>query len=188
VLSPNGDGVADTQTLAYRVARPSNVVATLTGPAGTKITLVDGPQAPGLHTIDWNGTAGTSLAPEGAWTFSLTATDDRGVTTSAQRTFSLDDTLSSLAVATGRGGLPTATFQLTRPASVVVRIERPNGVPVATVRSGSDAAGPQRVTWRGLIGRRLAPRGRYQADVEAKSSVGTSSLTALFSFRPHKRH
>jgi flagellar hook assembly protein FlgD len=188
VLSPNGDGVGESETLSYRVARPSNVVATLAGPGGTRLMLADGAQPVGVHTIEWNGTDGGVLAPEGAWTFSVTATDDRGVTTSAERTFSLDDTLLSLSVRSGSGGLPTATFQLTRPATVSIRIERPNGVRVATVRSGSVPAGLERVTWRGRLGRRQAPHGRYQFDVQAKSSVGMSSLTALFSLRSHTRH
>jgi hypothetical protein len=181
VLSPNGDGFGDSQTLSYRLARPSNVVAILSGPGGTKITLANGAQPPGQYTVPWSG----SGAPEGAWTFDVTATDDRGVTTSARRTFSLDDTLSSLAVTTGSRGLPTAAFQLSRAATVVLRIERANGVPVATLRLGSLAAGPQHATWRGLIGKSRAPGGRYRVDVVATSSVGTSSLAALFSFRPH---
>ena len=188
VLSPNGDGVGDSETLSYRVVRPSNVVATLDGPGGRQLTLVNGAQPPGLYTLDWDGTAGGSPAPEGSWTFTVTGTDDRNITTSAQRTFSLDDTLSSLAIGIGSRGLPTATFQLARPATVVVRIERTNGVAVATLRVGQLAAGPQHVTWRGLIGKLVAPRGRYAMDVVATSSIGTSSLAALFSFRPHLRH
>jgi hypothetical protein len=189
VLSPNGDGAGDTETLAYRLARPSNVVATLAGPGGGKLTLANGAEPAGLHTLPWNGTNGSSPAPEGAWTFAVTATDDdRKVTTSAQRTFSLDDTLSSLNVKSASRGQATATFQLTRKADVVVRIERPNGIPVASFRLASRPAGAQRVTWRGRVGRRSAPRGRYRADVEATSSVGTSSLAAFFSFRPHPRH
>jgi hypothetical protein len=188
VLSPNGDGVGDSETLSYRVVRSSDVVGTLTGPDGTKITLVNGAESPGLHTVGWNGSNSGAPAPEGTWTFTVTATDDRNIATSAQRTFSLDDTLSSLAVKIGRRGLPTATFRLTRTASVVVRIERRDGLPVATFRRGVRTAGMQHVTWRGRIGRRPAPRGRYKVEVEAKSSVGTSSLLALFSFRPHPRH
>ena len=188
VLSPNGDGAGDSETLAYRIVRPSDVVATLAGPGGSKITLADAAESPGMHTFTWNGAAGGSLAREGGWTFAVTATDDRQVTTSAQRTFSLDDTLSSLAARTGRRGLPTATFRLTRTATVVVRIERLNGVPVATLASGSRAAGPQHVTWRGRIGPRTAPRGRYKVEVDATSSVGTSALAATFSFAPHTRH
>ncbi len=189
VLSPNGDGVGDTVTLSYRLARPSEVVATLSGPGGSRITLAKGPEAPGLQRIPWDGRSAGALAPEGDWTFAVSAKDDRGVATTAQRTFLLDDTLSALAVRIGSRGLPTATFQLARPADVVVQIVRPNGLPVTTVRSGPAAAGSQRVTWRGRIGGHAAPRGNYRLAVEATSSVGTSSLVStLFSFRPHTRH
>jgi flagellar hook assembly protein FlgD len=181
VLSPNGDGVADTETLSYRLARPSTVSATLSGPGGTKITLASGAEPASLQRISWNGTNGGSPAPEGSWTFTVTATDDRNVTTSASRPFSLDDTLSSLAVRPGGA----ATFQLRRPADVVVQVERPNGVPVATVRSGSLPAGPQQAIWNGTIAGRPAPKGRYLMDVEATSAVGSSSLSAFFSFLPH---
>lgn len=188
VLSPNGDGAGDTETLAYRLARPSNVVATLAGPDGTKIPLANTALGRGLHRFAWNGSDSGAPAPEGEWKFTVTATDDRNVTTTAERTFSLDETLSSLAVAIAGRGLPTATFRLARPADVLVQVERRNGVPVATLRSGPRAAGPERVTWRGRIDRRPAPRGRYKLYVEATSSVGTSSLVAPFSFRPHTRH
>ena len=187
VLSPNGDGVGDTETLSYRVVRPSQVVATLSGPNGTKIPLANGAESPGVHTLTWNGTDGGSLAPEGKWTFTVTGTDDRSIATTATRTFSLDDTLSSLAVHAGPGSA-TATFQLTRPATVVVQVERPTGVPVATLRSGKLVAGAERLTWRGRIGGGLsASSGRYQVAVQATSPVGTSSLVAPFSFRAHKR-
>jgi hypothetical protein len=188
VLSPNGDGVGDVESLSYRVVRPSDIVATLTGPAGAKITVADASQSPGLQSFEWNGENGGSLAPEGDWTFTVTGTDDRHVKTTAQRTFSLDNTLSSLAVRIGRRGRPTASFQLTRAADMVVQIARRNGVAVAKLLSGPLSPGAHRVTWRGRIGRRPAPRGRYKVVVEATSSVGTSSLAAVFSFRPHKRH
>jgi len=188
VLSPNGDGVGDVESLSYRVARPSHVVASLAGPGGTEITLANGAESPGVHALAWDGTEHGSPAPEGKWTFTVTGTDDRNVTTSAQRTFSLDDTLSSLALTVGRHGLPIATFSLTRAATVVVQVQRLNGVPVATLRSGQQAAGPERVTWRGRIDGRPAPSGRYQVAVQATSSVGTSSLAVPFSYRAHTRH
>ena len=188
VLSPNGDGVGDTESFSYRLARPSHVVATLAGPGGAKITLADGAQPRGLHALGWNGKAGGLASPEGQWTFTVAGTDDRNVATSAQRTFSLDDTLSSLALTTDSKGVPTATFLLTRSATVLVQIQRPNGVPVATLRSGQQAAGPESVTWRGRIGRHRAPGGRYQVAVQATSSIGTSSLAAPFSLPAHMRH
>jgi hypothetical protein len=187
VLSPNGDGVGDTEGFSYRVVRPSHVVASLAGPGGAEVTLASGAQTPGLHSVAWNGKSGGTVAAEGQWTFTITGTDDQNVTTSAQRTFSLDDTLSSLAVA-GGDGFPTATFQLTRGAMVVVQIQRLNGVPVATLRSGQLTAGAQQVKWLGKIGRHRAPSGRYIVAVQATSSVGTSSLEALFSWRAHTRH
>jgi flagellar hook assembly protein FlgD len=186
VLSPNGDGVGDTETLSYRVARPSKLVATLSGPAGAKVTLASAQVSPGLHSFTWNGTASGSPAAEGKWTFSVTATDDRNVTTSAQRTFSLDDTLSTLAVAAGKA--PTASFVLTRPASVLVQIQRRNGVPVATLRRGAQQPGPERVTWHGRIAGRRAPTGRYEFAVQAQSSIGASSLATQFTYRSRKRH
>ena len=188
VLSPNGDGVGDSETFWFRVARPSKVVATLSGPNGAKATLANGSEAPGLHVLGWNGTIGASLAAEGKWTFTVTATDDRGVTTSAQRTFSLDDTLSSLAVATGADRLPTASFRLTRQATVLVQIQRRNGVAVATLERGVRQAGPERVTWHGRGNRHRAPSGRYEVAVQATSSVGTSSLAAPFTYRSPRRH
>jgi flagellar hook assembly protein FlgD len=188
VLSPNGDGVGDLEGFSYSVARPSHVVASLGGPGGAEVRLANGAASPGLHTIGWNGTIGGSPAPEGKWTFTVTGTDDRSVTTSAQRAFSLDDTLSSLALTFGGPGLPTATFKLTRAATVVVQIQRPSGVPVATLRSGSQAAGTEQVTWHGRIGQRRAPGGHYQLMVQATSSIGTSSLKAPFSLRAHKHH
>ena len=36
---------------------------------------------PELHTLAWDGTIGGSPAPEGKWTFTVTGTDDRNVTT-----------------------------------------------------------------------------------------------------------
>ena len=35
VVSPNGDGVAETQELSFKVVRPSTTTATLTAPDGT---------------------------------------------------------------------------------------------------------------------------------------------------------
>jgi Phosphodiester glycosidase len=188
VLSPNGDGVGDLESLSYRVANPSHVVASLAGPGGAQIPLANDAESAAVHVLAWDGKVGGSPAAEGKWTFTVTGTDDRNITTSAQRTFSLDDTLSSLALTIGAKGLPTATFDLTRAATVVVQIQRLNGVPVATLRSGPQAAGPEHVAWGGRIGRHRAPGGHYQVVVQATSTVGTSSLAAPFSLPAHKRH
>jgi hypothetical protein len=184
VLSPNGDGAGDTESFSYRVARPSHVIATLKGPGGATITLADDSESAGLHVLGWNGKVQGSPAAEGKWTLTVTGTDDRTITTSAQRTFALDDTLSSLVLELHHR-LPRATFLLTRAAKVVIQIQRPNGVPVVTLRSGQRAAGPEHASWRGRIDGHPAPVGRYQLVVQATSPVGTSSLAAPFSLSAH---
>jgi len=182
----NGDGYSD--LVSASLTGTGLLLSDGKGGYQAPVTLPSGAESAGLHTLAWDGVIAGSSAPEGKWTFIVTGTDDRNVTSSAQRTFSLDDTLSSLAVTIGRGGRPTATFQLTRAASVVVQVQRSNGVPVATLRSGPRAAGPEHATWRGRIDGRRAPAGRYLVAVRAKSSVGTSSLAAPFSWRAHTRH
>ncbi len=134
VLSPNGDGVADTEAFSYRVVRPSDVVATLSGPGGAKVTLRSGVESRGLYTVGWNGTAGGSPAPEGTWTFTVTGTDDRKVTTTAQRAFSLDDTLSSLALDARQPRAPDRDVQ------AVARGDGPRAGPAAERHRGGDAA------------------------------------------------
>ncbi len=47
VVSPNGDGVAETQKLSYKVVRPSTVTATLTAPDGTVAWQEAGEREPG---------------------------------------------------------------------------------------------------------------------------------------------
>ncbi|HVS86388.1 MAG TPA: phosphodiester glycosidase family protein [Gaiellaceae bacterium] len=171
VLSPNGDGVADTESFAYKTVRPAHVTAAVTGPAGATVVLADDQEQPGVHTLAWDGAA----AAEGAWTFTVTAADDLGRTTSAQRAFTLDDTLGALSIAPPA----TATFQLTRAATVVVTAERRNGVAVATLLDSQLQPGPQTVTWdgAGADGKKL-PAGGYQIHVVATSAIGRSELTA----------
>jgi flagellar hook assembly protein FlgD len=182
-VSPNGDGVGDTQTLAYKLVRPSHVTATLTGPGGATLTLASDDEQPGVHTLTWDGRNGDgSVAAEGSWRFVVSATDDLGRASTAERDFTLDDTLGSLAVARPSGnGAAAASFQLTRSASVVVTVERRNGIVVATLLHKTVAPGPKTVAWdgRGANGK-TAPNGGYQVHVEATSVVGTVSLTAPF--------
>lgn len=188
VFSPNGDGVADTETLSYRLVRPANVVATLSGPGGASVQIASDAEQPGLHTFTWDGRAGGTPAPEGAWTFDVSATDDRDVTTTAERPFTLDDTLSSLSVVPGPNHGRAAVFQLTREADVVVTLSRRNGVTLKTVLSRTLEAGQQQVTWNGRIDGKPAPRGVYTMHVQATGSIGTSSLAATFSWAPHTHH
>lgn len=192
VYSPNGDGVGETQQLAYKLVRKANVRATLTGPDGVVRVVDEGPRDSGWYRFPFNGTdlVTGAVLPEGAWRWSVAITDETGAPSTADRTFSYDKTLGSIRVAPTlvrvrkTGGTLTASAQLTRPADLTLRIETVPGTVVATVAGGRRAAGDAAVTWNGrLAGGGLAPSGRYVARLVATGAAGTSDLQAPFTVR-----
>ena len=164
-LSPNGDGVDDMQTFTYKVVRPSQVTAAVVGPGNATVTLAQDTEQPGVHTLQWDGAG----AAEGNWRFTVTATDDTGRTTTADRSFALNQTLGSLVVTPTASGL-TAGFQLAHPATVTVTVENGNGIVIATLISRKLNAGSQSVTWTGKAG------SGYQVRVVAANSIGKATL------------
>ncbi|HET8527680.1 MAG TPA: phosphodiester glycosidase family protein [Gaiellaceae bacterium] len=170
VVSPNGDGVDDTQTFTYKLVRPSQVTASLAGPgrAAAPIVLAQDAEQPGVHTLTWDAKG----AAEGQWTFSVTGVDDLGRTTTAQRPFAVDLTLGSVAVAG-----TTVSFQLARPADVTVTVENANGITVATLLAKKLGAGAQQVTWNG------SPRTGYRVQVTATNATGSVTQTVPFGSR-----
>src|SRR5207253_2350137 len=184
VFSPNGDGVAETETLAYRLVRPSNVAVTVSG-NGVDLQLESGQRAPGLHTFTFTGRSSAgAVYPEGGYRFTVTATDDQGRSSRADRLFALNDTLGSLAVTPAsvrlqrphRGAL-AVTFELARASDVDVTVETKSGIVIATVSSGKLAPGPQKVLWDGRAATGKLPfGGAYVARVQASNTVGTVEL------------
>jgi flagellar hook assembly protein FlgD len=192
VLSPNGDGVDDMQTFTYRLVRASTVTATLVGPDHSVRTLVQEGEQPGAHTLQWDGhTPAGATAAEGSWKLSVTAVDDRGVSSVAERQFALNDTLGSLQAAPASAqlapkarGVVAATFGLAHPARVTVTVETRSGIVIATVLDQQLDPGPQKVLWNGRTWTgALAFSGAYQLQVVASNSIGEVSLTAPFTAR-----
>ncbi len=192
VVSPNGDGVADTQTFTYKLLRPSTVTATLTGPDKSTRTLVQDSEQPGVHAIQWNAeTAAGTPELEGGWKFTVAAVDDQGRATSADRQFDLNDTLGSLQATPaaaqllpGATAVVTAAFQLAHPAQVTATVETRSGIVIATLLDTSLQPGPQQVVWNGRTWTgALAFTGAYQVHVVAANSIGTVSLVAPFTAR-----
>jgi len=171
VLSPNGDGVDDTQTFAYKLVRPSTVSATLTGPGGVVVPLDSGSRAPGVYRFDWTGAG----QPEGTWGLKVAADDDLGRHSTADRQFSLNKTLGSLTAHAG-GRRVVASFDLTRPARVATRIETPGGTILHTLPSRSLPQGNATVSWTGRAG-------IYVVSVTATNDIGAVELTAPFRLR-----
>jgi flagellar hook assembly protein FlgD len=171
-LSPNGDGVDDVQTFSYKLVRASQVTATVVGPDRSTHTLAQDTEQPGVHTLTWDGAASV----EGSWRFSVTATDDLGHTTTADRQFALNQTLGFLQVTPSSGGA-TATFQLAHAASVTVTVEKANGIVLATLLSKKLEVGPQSVTWTGHLGT------GYRVRVVASNATGKATLVSPLTTR-----
>jgi hypothetical protein len=188
VLSPNGDEVAEAQTLAYKLVRPSTVTVTLSGPDRVTRQLEAAAKAPGVYPLTWSGLAADgSPEPEGEWRFSVSAVDDQGRTSTADRLFALNRTLAGLTVAPATlpaGDGLRAAFTLTRRATVTIAVETTTGAVVETpVRAQALEPGAQTATWDGRIGESLAHVGRYALRVTARNEVGETSLEAAFTIR-----
>jgi exopolysaccharide biosynthesis protein len=190
-LSPNGDNVAETQTLSYKVVRPSTVTATLIAPDKTVRAVDAGARTPGSYTFTWTGkTADGTVEPEGSWRFNVTATDDQGVSSSADRIFQLNNTLGALTVQPAtlklrkKGTRLTGSFTLARPATVTSTIETAGGIVVRVLSRGPRPAGPQALSWNGKNGLgKLAYGGSYRLHVSATNELGRVDLRAPFTAR-----
>ncbi len=184
VVSPNGDGVDDSETFTYKLVSPSQVTATLTGPSGAPLVLAQDSEQPGLHTLAWNGTPST----EGQWKFVVTGTDAGGRTTTAERDVLLDNTLGGLQVTPAAAHLApkakavvTAAFQLAHAAKVTATIETRTGIVMATLANASLKPGAQQLVWNGRLWTGgLAFTGAYQVHLVATNSIGTVSLVVPF--------
>jgi hypothetical protein len=192
-VSPNGDGVADTPDLRYRIVRPSTVTVTLRAPDGTTPVTTSADREPGTYAVplpnvspDSDAVTSELAAPAvGGWTFEVKALDDLGNPSSITRTFVVDDTLGFLRVP-GRANVPpggrpiSIGWRLFRAARVVVTVLDDSGRVVKRVlaQSGPSEPGEQRVTWdgRGVNGKRL--EGRFVVRAVATSSLGSSELTS----------
>lgn len=188
-LSPNGDGVDETQTFKYRVARPSTVSVSLVDPLGTTRPIETAQvRAPGTYTDVWSGLKPDSTVDtQGTWHWVANAKDDLGRDSTADRPFVLNTTLGALRVTpatvsvTPAGGSLTVGFTLAAPASWTVVIQSKAGAPLRTYTGRSAQPGPVSVRWdgRSKAGARVYS-GAYVASVTATNNLGATGLTAPF--------
>ena len=205
VVSPNGDGVAEEQRLAYKVVRPSTVTATLTAPDGTIAWQESGiAREPGAYEVAFPPPAVPPVPPaegqqapaepivpaEGRWTLTVSSTDDQGLSSSTTRRFAVNSTLASLRVAPARivvrntGGRAEIRWSQARAARVKVTIETPEGIVVRTVSAAATQPGDQAVVWDGKAGnRKPIAGGRYVARIAATNELGVVSLTKAITVR-----
>jgi len=199
VVSPNGDAAAETQTLSYKVVRPSNVTVKLTAPGGTVAFQETAARLPGSYPVIFPPASPAPVPPapgepplpelapvplaEGRWTLSVAATDDQGLLSSAVRRFGVNSTLGflrvepTLLVLRRGGGSATARWTQARAARVKVTVETIDGVLIRVPALRRFEAGEQSVIWNGRqASGKPAAAGRYVVRVEAANELGTVAL------------
>ena len=185
VVSPNGDGVDETQRLSYKVVAPSAVTATLTAPDGTQPFVETLERTPGTYAIPFPP---TEPLAEGRWQLDVSATDDQGRASTARQSFSVNNTLGDVKlsrkafVARARGRqFVQAGVTLTRPARLTVTVEtRTGGVRIATIAAARAEKGRYLVQWNGTTrgGRAFVYGGDYVLRFRAVNELGVAELVS----------
>jgi hypothetical protein len=191
VLSPNGDGVAEADTFAYKLVRTADVNAQLLGPDGRAYVSDIAHHAPGTATFAFPGASAQPAAlPEGPYRWVVSATDDLGRHSAMERDVLLDNTLARITLDTPlvriapSGGHLAVGFDLLHAANVTVTIETPAGNVLRTIPGGQLQPGTQSLVWDGRNDRGKLVRGqRLVARVRATNSIGTVDLVAPFTAR-----
>lgn len=194
VLSPNGDGVADVQSLSYKIVRPSTVSASIVGPDRIPRQTQTDEREPGIYRLRWTGrTAEGASETEGRWRWVINALDDQQQQSSVTRAFSLNNTLGYLRVRPSRvvvhrnGGNLQVGFRLAHPAVVTVMIETASGARVRTIRQRR-RAGQMSIRWNGRYANGArAFSGPYVARVQTSNAFGRAELKRRFSVRRARR-
>jgi hypothetical protein len=192
LVSPNGDGVDEGQTLAYRLVRPATATTvTLTRPDGSVALTESAPREPGTYPVPFppappGGTADITPA-EGRWRLVARSIDELGNETSMTRTFVVNTTLGFVRPekrvlrVPPKGEVVRLLWRLSRPARVGVTVEAADGTVVRVFSQRLHAAGDGSVSWNGLGRDRKRVRGgRYVVRVTAVNALGRAEQrTAL---------
>jgi hypothetical protein len=193
VVSPNGDGIAEKQQLAYKVVKPSTVTASLVGPGGVTAFTDTGTRIPGIYTFNWPSATRrrTQDEPLGRWRWVVKATDNTGQESSVERAFWLNDTLGFIKVAPRSVKLRkksrravVARFKLAYSARVTPSIWTTRGTLIRRLPARNLTAGTRAIAWNGRFGNgRLVYRGTYVFKVFAQNSYGPVDLNGRFVVR-----
>lgn len=193
VISPNGDGYAETQReLSYKVVRPSTVTATLIAPGGAAAFTESLVRQPGTYPVAFPPAPPDPAAPpappaEGRWRLDVTSTDDLGRQSSTSQPFDVNSTLgfaklSRRTLVVRARGTQTieAGVTLTRAARVAATVETAAGVPVATVAATRAEAGRFVASWRGTSrgGASFVYGGTYVFRFRASNELGSVDLVS----------
>ena len=182
VVSPNGDGFAETQALAYKVVRPSTVDVKLIAPDGSIAWAETGPRDPGVYPVGLD--PAQVFQQQGRYQWAVSAVDQDGQTTGMTRTFRVNNTLGFLALSKRfvrpkpeRGGKLEVSFRLANPAWVVATVEDRSGAVVRKLRAHRTEPGEIVLLWDVKSSRKdVVPKGLYTIRVRAANGFGVASL------------
>jgi hypothetical protein len=193
VVSPNGDGIAESETLAYKIVRPSSVTATLVGPGGAVAHTETGERIPGIYKVVFpTPSLRRRDQPLGRWRWVVTATDDAtAAKSSVERAFWLNDTLGFMRVAPKalklrqrRKNVVVARFHLAYRARVIPSIWTTTGVVVRRLAPRTLNPGNRSIAWNGRFRNgRLVYGGKYLFKVVAQNPFGPVDLSQAFVLR-----
>jgi hypothetical protein len=192
VVSPNGDGIAEKQLLAFKVVRPSTVTMSLVGPGGAIALTQTDERQPGIYKVTWPSEASRRQSqPLGRWRWVVTATDDLAQKSSVERSFWLNDTLGFMRVAPAAVKLRQRTrtavvarFKVAYQARVTPSIWTTSGVLVRRLPPKSLGPGTRTIAWNGRFANgRLVYRGKYVFRVFAQNAYGPVDLAQPFTVR-----
>ena len=119
VVSPNGDGVADTMTFSFMLAQNVPVRLDIEQNAAVVATPFQGQLGIGPHTLDWDGTANGTPLPDGAYIAVVTVTDQLG-DIQLSLPITIDTTPPTLTIVNAQ----TLTFSLDEPATVTILVDQ----------------------------------------------------------------
>jgi len=193
VVSPDGDGVGDRQSLRYKLVRPAATSVTLTAPDGTVAFAETQERQPGSFAIPFPpvppGPTPLARSTEpppvnGRWKLAVSALDDVGQPSEMTQSFIVNTTLGFLSTSPPKLFLPPRgrdlgiTWKQSRPARVIVTVETPAGEVVRTLAKRSYPIGSPAVVWNGLDRNKQAVKGGYYiVRVTARNALGTIELT-----------
>lgn len=198
VLSPNGDGQGETETLQFKIVRPSTIDAKLIDPTGTTVYALSGDRPAGTYRITWPSAAkkrkpkarpprrGNQLAL-GRWRWVVSAVDDQQQRSSVTRSFLVNDTLGFLQVrprVARRKRTVTARFRVAHPARITGSVWTRTGVLVRKLGPFRMKPGKRAVRWNGRYRNGgIAYPGRYVFKVYSQNAYGPLTLMQTFGVR-----
>ncbi len=186
VISPDGDGIADSLTISYTLAARSSVTAVVRNSDGAAVATLFTNQKQGNRHQSFPYAA--PGLPDDVYTLMISAVAEDGRTGTAEASFAIDRTLSGLALGApslspnGDGADDTLGISFTLAAAVTatVQIEQAGAV-VATLFAGPLPAGPAQATWDGNTPAGPAPAGAYDVAVIVNGPYGQTRHAASFS-------